>query len=199
MEAISSFFSKSADKDLRLGVALNYLRGIKDVGDQTENLMGNSLTVDHSEITSRLGLLQLLTIDAAARNDAKQADQLAKLIVEFAETTPFVNLIDWQKGLSQADCWDGGNKNSGCSFHGTEIIALAVQTISISSVILKDQFSPSDLKKISNYIKKYHEKLVIPTSNKLARGHAFYSADFSLSLLSYGIFLRIGSCSPMNS
>ena len=183
-------FPKSADKGQKLNVALEYLRGIKDVEDQSKNLMGNSLTVDHSEITSRLGLLQLLTIDAVSRNDSEQADRIAELLVEFAETTPFVELIDWQRGLSRGDCWGGGDKNSGCSFHGTEIIALAVQTITISSVILKDHFGSENLKKINNYITEYHKKLVIPTSNKLARGDAFYSADFSLSLLGFGIFLE---------
>lgn len=166
-----------------------YVKQLHELGPNW-NANGNSLTVDHDEMSRRWAVLLELSYSAAAAKKLHQSKELIRTLVYLADGKLLLDAL--QTSQIKSRCYTGQKGvKAKCPYHIPQHTSFTFTAMLNAANVLEEYLTREDRKILDPYFASAYSKFLRPLSSDGLRSKAFYEfGDGGLGVLAYARYTK---------
>jgi len=182
-----SIGGKSCQSSRNFDTGVAYIKELATLGPNW-NAKGNSLTVDHDDMSKRWATLLELSYTAAAANNAEQSKKLIRTLVYLAENKLLLDALKTNQIKSR--CYGGsGNVKAKCPYHIPQHTSFTFTAMLNAANILDEHTTQQERSVLEPYFASAYANYLQPLASSGLRSLSFYEfGDGGLGVLAYARF-----------
>jgi len=184
---VESISGESCQSSRDFDAGITYVRQLETLGPNW-NAKGNSLTVDHNDMSKRWAALLELSYTAAATNNAEQSKELIRTLVYLAENKLLLDALKTNDIKSR--CYAGsGDVKAKCPYHIPQHTSFTFTAMLNAANVLNEHTTQQERSVLESYFASAYADFIKPLASSGLRAQSFYEfGDGGLGVLAYARF-----------
>lgn len=180
---VESINGKSCQTNRNFDAGITYVRELQTLGPNW-NAKGNSLTVDHDDMSERWAVLLEMSYSVAETKNTEQSRELIDTLLFLAKSELLLDALKTEEIKSR--CYAKGDVKAKCPYHIPQHTSFTFTAMLYSAIVLEEYVTDKDRDVLDPYFDSAYENFIKPLAAKSLKAQSFYEfGDGGLGVLAY--------------